>query len=377
LKPAATPDFFRGREGRNNKRIVEILSPSSVRSRRQIRNGLDRVYSVVYDRLTDLEKRGIIEKKGEIEAKKTHMRIPLFGLTSYGLYVAAVHLSNSQARTSASEECRKKLMDHWKTFCKLYGLAEVRTDEPLYDYVTAWLESDGGTSEMLETFGHQILTDEAQALIAFRRMIDMGLLLTEPGEEFEPMSLDEREWKRWPYMMLARIAIKHPQLQKLHSTLREVDAPLYAHLKSHHVREMVALLSKAVPEPVAKKLATTPLFEEYTAGMIDRTRYHITSKSLAETLGDAKKSLRERKQRQLQAKPAQEERKTALEDILAGMIIPIDVVVVEERRLTIVTEDPNQISPEWRQHCDIYHLDETGKVSVTKSETEATVGLAD
>jgi hypothetical protein len=139
---------------------------------------------------------------------------------------------------------------------------------------------------------------------------------------------------------------------------------------------MVALLSKAVPEPVAKKLATTPLFQEYTAGMIDRTGYHITSKSLAEILRDAKKILQERKRRQ-QATPATEQRKTTVEDILAGIIVPIDVVVVEEGRVSIVTEDPNLISPEWRQHCDIYHLDESGKVSLTKSKNQASLGLMD
>lgn len=368
--------LFQGKERKNNRRIIELLAqdeePMIVYQIRE-RLGIDRKrYSTILYRVRNLEKAGILQKVGETQASKTHEMSSLFQLSPMGLVHAARSLQG-RPRELAIERCRKRILGTWKKFTELYALDKVQTDWPAYQFFTEWLESDEGVLHCLDT---QILTDEAEPLIAFRRMIDQGILLIESTGEFEPTSLDEREWKRWPYMMLAEIAIKHPELRKLHSTLREVDAPLYAHLKSHHVMEMVAFLSKAVPVPVAKKLATTPLFEEYTAGMIDRTRYYITSKSLAETLRDAKKSLGERKQRQLQAKPGQEE-ETALEDILAGMIIPIDVVVVEERRLTIVTEDPNQISPEWRQYCDIYHLDETGKVSVTKSETEATVGLVD
>jgi hypothetical protein len=62
IVPAWSSDeLFTGREGRNNERIMELLSHNFL-NQYQIAKELDTKYSTIFDRLRDLERRNIIKE---------------------------------------------------------------------------------------------------------------------------------------------------------------------------------------------------------------------------------------------------------------------------------------------------------------------------
>jgi hypothetical protein len=230
--------LFGGREGGNNDKIMELLSREMLTTY-QIAHALGKGYSTIFDRLRDLEATGIIKKVGETEAAKTHNKIPLWGLTSGGVYAGVFYSANKVLKNHALNICRRFLLRGWDTFSELYQLP--KSSHHLRD----WISSEQGIHNLLSFFGHSFLDTEAQIVLTYRRMIDLGISLYQSDIisafiilAYYPnvsvvRSKEETEVKNFADALreLGTIASKLPRFRKLHDAIEEANAPLLEWLR--------------------------------------------------------------------------------------------------------------------------------------------------
>jgi hypothetical protein len=362
-------ELFGGREGGNNESILGLLIQNKLTAY-QIAKRLGKAYSTIFDRLDDLEKRGIIEEKGKTDAAKTHSKIQLWGLSPYGLYVAALQCVNQEIRVFALNECQRTLLAAWGVFWKLYEFDLVTDRTFRHRYIRNWVASDEGIIEFLRTFGHTPLQGEAQALIAFRRMLDIGIILVESEGDFALTKLGNSQQSTnfaQTLTFLAGIANDHPKLRKLHEAMREVDGPLYSRIKSEAFEQAVLQLSKSVPIAVARKLTITPLFRNYPLALMDMTKSHIVDSSLDQVVSSAVSSVKHAVEQNRRTHRAKRSTKNKSSLIQVDYHPSIQQVVLEPGGLNIVTNDPDAISKEWLRSSDIVIvIDQYGHVKTRK-----------
>jgi len=351
--------LFSGKAARNNCKILRLLLKESPQTYFDIDKRLahaesrDRRYSVAYGRVVALSDSGVLEKKGERCATKSKKSIPLWGLSSLGLW-AAVYAPDQEIRALSLGQCKKGVMDGWKKFTEIYGLDKVERvyPEDLHTVFTDWLSSDDGLTDFLKEFGHYPLTGETAALVTFRRAIDLGLAelhglpprYVESWDEYYQTASNARD----PYLALANIATEHPKLAKLHTTLRQVDAPLYRYLNQVARDEFARNLSMFLPKVIAERLADTPLLVFETAEGIKNLPARVSQDSLKKTLRRMERQVRH----QLASRKWHPK---------GGYVIPPEPeIVIGKGQVSIVTWEPDIISPEWKKRCDLFVPREKG-----------------
>ncbi len=229
-------ELFRGREGKNNERIMGLLSRRAM-NQYQIAKELGKKYTTIFDRLRDLERKNIIKVVGETEAKKSHNSIALYGLASLGVYAAIFQSRNKQLQRHGLTICSRMFVRLWEDFANLYKL-----DAKQSVIFKNWIGSDQGVVFMLRQFGHSFLDRDYHVLLVFRRMIDLSVFLMEwqfmsalilftfPGQENTVVSRAEQPTRiktaQEAMMVLGTIAYSHPKLRKLCDVMKESDAPL-------------------------------------------------------------------------------------------------------------------------------------------------------
>ncbi len=230
--------LFGGREGGNNDKIMELLSREMLTTY-QIAHALGKGYSTIFDRMRDLESTGVITKVGETEAAKTHNKIPQWGLASGGIYAAVFYSTNKVLRKHALNICRRFLLRGWDTFSKLYQLPKSSHD------LRDWISSEQGIYNLLSFFGHSFLNTEAQIVLTYRRMVDLGISLYQSDiisafimlAYYPNVSIvrgeEQTEVKNFTDALreLGTIASKLPRFRKLHNAIEEANAPLLEWLK--------------------------------------------------------------------------------------------------------------------------------------------------
>jgi hypothetical protein len=340
IKEEYLNSLFTGKRAKNNEKILDRLLTEPKRlNRNQISRRIGVAYETGYGRVEALEKLGLVEVKEPTNR---------YGLTAEGLWVQA------QRREVAREKCSEIIQEAWKEFDEIYDLSGVKTREPYYELLKSWLRSDEGLLDFLDTFGSETLGNQEQALLAFRRMLDLGLLNQNMDYTLTVFRSDTRlgETSIEPTQALAAIAREHKLFSKLHRTLREVDAPLYAHINKAAHDALTLELVKALPLPVAQKLASTPIFAYQPAIGATASLDHVTSDSLQKTLNEVK--------RLVAGRP----------EFMKKTIVtwPFFKIVIEDQRVSLVTDRsdwPQRISSEWMEYCDIYVIrKERGKVVV-------------
>lgn len=307
--------FEKGKEKGNNKLILDLLLREDRLNKNKIARRIGKSYGIVHPRVDVLKEQGLLEEKENA----------LWGLSALGLWVQA-----HRHRPLALNKCSDIISSHWKTFSDLYQLDKVETELPYHQFLTDWLSNEG-LLDFLDTFSEAPLRSESEALVTFRRMLDLAMLSMETGYalrifttniEFTGTAIDPTE-------ALGEIVMAHKLLSKLHGTIREVDAPLYAYINSKSNVKLRSIL----PAILADELATIPFFKHQSAKETSETLRYISNSSLQKTIDDAKKSIRKRKKGYLH--------------------IPIYKIVVEGDKVTVVTEDPDSISADWKNNCNL------------------------
>jgi len=230
--------LFEGREGANNVKIMELLSRERLTAY-QIAHSLEKSYSTIFDRLRALDSMGIVKKEGEKEAAKTHDKIPLWCLASGGVYAAVLYSTNKALRLHAVNICQRLLLQGWDTFSELYQLP--KSSDPL----RAWIKSEQGLKDLLTFFGHTFLNTQAQIVLAYRRMIDLGISLWQADivsafimlAYYPNVSIvrgkEQTEVKNFgdALRQLGTMTAELARFRKLHDAIKEANAPLLDWLK--------------------------------------------------------------------------------------------------------------------------------------------------
>jgi hypothetical protein len=367
------PDLLtKGREGKTNEKILEFLTQKPMTAY-QLSRESEKAYATIFDRLDDLKARGVIQEKGKTRAAKTRGELSLWGLSSYGLYLATQSL-DLQTRIRALNECQLRLSKYWDIFWELYEFDLVKDRTLRHRFLRNWIASTEGISEILGTFGHTPLEGEAQALIAFRRMLDIGIILVQSEDDFALTKIGSLQQSAnfvQALTYLAGIAIDHPRLRKLHDVIREVDGPLYSRIKSEAFERTAARLSRSVPEPIARKLAMTPFFRDYPLALMDLTDHHIVDSPVEDVILAATRDIKQAREWDRNSKKELKmATKNGKELTLQVINRPsIQKIVLETDRLSIVTSNPNVISREWiRQSNRVYVVDEKGQVHLQREK---------
>jgi len=205
----------------------------------QIAKALKKKYSTIFDRLGDLEAKGIVKRVATVTASKSHQKIPLYGLSDLGLCVAIFHSSNPQLKQSALNTFGERFSKAWQTFSDLYDF-----DPKQSVLLGQWIKSDEGIRAILQHFGDYGISDnetsysENQILLRFRRMIDHAI-----GLELSGVATTKSVPSVWgavaisgpqpqirsfedALINLANIAYHHPKLRKLYNAVKAADGPL-------------------------------------------------------------------------------------------------------------------------------------------------------
>jgi len=246
IVPDWSHELFRGREGKNNERIMELLSRRAM-NQYQIAKELVKKYTTIFDRLRDLERKNIIKIVGETEAKKSHKPIALYGLASRGVYAAIFQSRNKRLQRHGLNICSRVFVRLWDDFLNLYKLDAKRSA-----ILGRWIGSDQGVIFMLAQFGHSFLDRDYHILLVFRRMIDLSIFLREwqfmsalvmltfPGQKDTVVGRAEEPTRiktpQEAMMALGTIAFNHPELRKLYDAIKEADAPLLERIE-HIMKE--------------------------------------------------------------------------------------------------------------------------------------------
>jgi len=320
--------LFRGKEKENNRKVLkELLLHGEMTHYTLASRVFGDKYSTAHGRVIALKNLGVVEKKGERPGTKNKQPTVLWGLSSLGFWITVHEWDEGK------EKCRKLISNYWKDFTEIYHLDEVETEDPLYPFFTEWLESDQGMIEFLDNFGHAALASRENALVGFRRMVDLGLLMLHTGRDYVFNVSERAVLNRDPYEALGEIARNHKIFGKLDAVLSETDAPLYAESNKAAYEELLRKLS-FVPQSLAKKLAETPLLTYQSPLDRSGTLPYVSTRSLKETLAEAKKRLTGPRKGRL--------------------YLPISEIVIEGDRICIVTNEPEEISSVWKDNCDLY-----------------------
>lgn len=113
------------------------------------------------------------------------------------------------------------------------------------DHLRAWIKSEQGMKNLLNFFGHSFLNTEAQIVLTYRRMVDIGISMLQAdivsvrimlayygnvsiarGEEPTEISSIADALRE-----LGTIASKLPRFAKLHDAIEETNAPLLEWLR--------------------------------------------------------------------------------------------------------------------------------------------------
>jgi hypothetical protein len=321
---------FEGKEGKNNKKVIELLAEHSepmiaydIRDELGIRRENN---STILYRTKSLEEIGILRTVPEVE-KSNRIIGPFYQLSTLGLLEAAKHLEGS-AKRAAIDRCKSQIVKGWRKLVELYKLEQARSE-----YITKWLETDEGVFDFLEAFGHNSMESERSMLLSCRRMFDLALLSMHTGSASPFPSLTDAETGEYfePSEAIATIATNHILLSKLHDVLIELDAPLYSFINKESTEKLRAIL----PQPIAEKLATSPFFKHQTGAETGEALRYISTSSLQDTLEESKRSIKKRKNQKNR------------------LHFAIYEIVIERGRVTIITEDPENISTTWKAYCDL------------------------
>jgi len=372
LIPQDQLDLFTVRERTNNENILGLLIRENLTAYK-ISKLLEIDYTTIFDRLKDLKKQNIIEAKGRTRATKSGNEIILWGLTTRGLGFAATQEVNLNIRDFALAECQRKLSSYWNVFWKLYEFDLSTHGSAMKRFVRRWMRSDEGIIETLRTFGPSMLEGESQALIAFRRMLDIGIILVQSEGDFvlNKLGIIQPSTNFTSALTyLARIALDHPKLRKLHDTIREIDGPLYSRIRSDEYNQTVVRLSTSTSAKVAQKLAMTPFFRDNPLGVMGMLERHFVDtpldKVVRDAVGEIKRAVRKEK---LDARKLEKSAKRGATIIRAIYHPSVQKVVLEPGRYRIVTSDPGAISDEWlRNSHEVYVIDREGEVKVREGE---------
>jgi hypothetical protein len=247
----------------------------------------------------------------------------------------------------------------------------VKGHKSKYNFIKNWLESDEGIIETLQTFGHTILESESYALIAYRQMLDIGVILVQSDDDFILVGKGTpRQSANFAHALtyLARIALEHPVLRKLHEAAREVDGPLYRHIKAEEFEKTVARLSKSCPPNVARKLAMTPFFRKYPVGLMKLTEAHFVDEPLQEVISQQVEAVKEAVRWENRKNFAlRNSKRASVTSVQVSHHPSIQKVIFEPHRYDIVTNDPAEISAEWlRNSAEVYVIDHQGHVAHRK-----------
>jgi len=228
--------LFRGREGRNNIKIMKLLSRAPL-NRHQIANELGKKYNTIFDRVDDLEKEGILKVMEFTTAK--YSRRPIYALDCRGLYIAALHSPDDELRRNALGKCGEMLRQAWRAFADIYEIDSDRSQR-----VGEWMSTDDGVRSILRHLRDpEKLVNETRMLIEYRRMIDLGIMLHRSAvahvfslNDLADMTEEDKTSLAWGLTQidslekalstLAEIAYHHPKLRKLYDAAKEADAPL-------------------------------------------------------------------------------------------------------------------------------------------------------
>ena len=316
--------------------------------------------TTILDRIRELDKQGIIEKTGERPGKKNReQRTALWSISSLGLWVAAhatpmitrQDLKNTrerkeketkEIRNEALEKCEEKISKYWKIFTQIYQLDKVKTERPIYQSFTEWLNSDEGLLNFLDAFGCASLTSELDALINFARMMEFSLLINQMGwlpvrgipqieyvaHVFLGTSMPILQDVAGQYYELGELAANHERYGKLDSILFEVNRPWQNYLAEEARQRFIARIGPILGHSVAKRLSSIPILEEW------QKYQNLFAGSAANLALDALR-----------------------DDAIADEGIQL---VIEDKKVTIRTNDSNAIRSEWKEYCDLEVLPKEG-----------------
>jgi hypothetical protein len=253
--PIGPPGFslFSGREGRNNERIMQLLS-RDILNAYQIAKQLGKKYNTIFDRLKDLETKSVIKVVGKTEAKKSRNQVSLYGLASYGVYAAIFQTRNKRLQRHCLNICGRMFVRLWDDFSKLYELNPKRSG-----VLRKWIGSDEGVFFLLSQFGYSFLDRNYHILLVFRRMIDLSIFLSEwqfmstlivvtfPSEKDviveRAEDISDIKTPQEALMALGTLAYNHPRLRRLYDAMKEADDPLLQEIqriaKAEHAQNTV------------------------------------------------------------------------------------------------------------------------------------------
>lgn len=232
MRPPAQYDVFRGREGANNQKIMELLSKESLNAY-EISSLLGKKYTTIFDRLADLRSRRIVKVVEERIAKKSKRRISFYGLESCGIYAAAFYSPSVTLKQNALSICRKSFSESWIVFSRLYNFDEKRSR-----IVGDWISSDDGIRSILSLNGDLPLTSRGRILLGFRDLLDFAMSRRTSevlsnldvaiwfSEKFGVLEKSKRMYSALG--TLAALAHDHSKLRKAYEALKDADAPLIA-----------------------------------------------------------------------------------------------------------------------------------------------------
>jgi hypothetical protein len=214
---------------------------------------------------------------------------------------------------------------YWTEFTRIYDLDKIRGLRSVYREFTEWLKEDKGLLSFLDIFGSSPLTSRTNALIAFRSMIEVSLLIRRMTSlVFVPELLlleyfDEDEFAdfRKAYRQLAELAARHEIFGRLDSMLSDVNAPLLAHIEKKAREELIEKLTPFLGDSVASKLSSIPILVDGK----DEIEYPA---SLAIGLLRAE-----------------------------SIAVTGNQLVIGPEQVTIVTVAPDQINAEWKRNCSV------------------------
>ena len=223
----------------------------------------------------------------------------------------------------ARNKCSEHVSEYWAEFTRIYGLDRIEGRESSYREFTKWLQSDKGLLNFLDTFGSLPLTGRTNALITFRSMVEISLLMRQMTSlTFAPdlllleYSANSKSHVREAYRELGELAARHQKFRNLDLALFDVNVPLLDHMEKEARRELMERLTPALGRAVASKLSSIPIVDGK-----DESKY-----------------------------PA---------SLATGLLHPDSFtvagtqLVIGPERVTIETVYPNQIRSEWKEHCQL------------------------
>ncbi len=362
-------ELFSGREGKNNESILALLIQEKLTAY-QLSKRLGIAYATIFGRLRDLKDRKILEEQGKVRAARSHADIPLWGLAAYGFYFTATQEINLDIRRWALTECQRRFSSYWDIFWKLYEFDLSRHKTLTDRFLRHWIRSDEGIVEILRNFGSSPLEGESQALIVFRRMLDIGVILVQSEGDFVLNKLGtvlQSTNFTSALTYLGKLALNHPRLRTLHETVREIDGPLYSRIKSDAFTQTVVRLSKSSSEEVSRRLAVTPFFRDFPLSVMDMTDHLFVDDPLDEVVENAVEGVRRAvkiEKRDTRSLKKSAKRKPSIQVIHYPVV---QKVVLEPAGYRIVTNDPAAISEEWlRNSHEVYVIDHKGEVKMRK-----------